>query len=202
MDTGGVSMNGGQLHPAEHRAYRELYVASRQLIDRWGRLAAAVEGTPVAESLARGSAEVEVLLSELEPRIAVHGLHAGPAAQGLGARIADLRNAFTDRGGDTGMVVRFAVLDIEHIATLLAHLAELADARGDTRQASFCREWSQRLRPEVKALRKAAVKLGRDPDRTAAPLDDSLLTRAAHGVGWVLGTVGEAVDRATAERRD
>jgi len=51
-------------------------------------------------------------------------------------------------------------------------------------------------------VRKAAVKLGADPDRTAAPLDDSLLTRAAHGVGWVFGTVGEAVDRATAERRD
>jgi hypothetical protein len=202
VDTGGVSPDQGQLHPAEHRAYRELFVACRQLTDRWGRLASAVEGTAVAESLERGSAEVKVLLSELEPRIAVHGLHAGPAVQSVGARIAELRSAITDRGGDTGMVVRFAVLDIEHIATLLAQLAELADARGDTQQTSFCREWSQRLRPEVKGLRKAAVRLGRDPDRTAAPLDDSLLTRAAHGVGWVLGTVGEAVDRATAERRD
>jgi hypothetical protein len=192
----------GQLHPAEHRAYRELFAASRQLIDRWGRLASAVEGTAVADRLQSGAAEVKVLLSELEPRIAIYGLHAGPAVQGVGARIADLRFAFTDRGGDTGMVVRFAVLDIEHITTLLAQLAELAEARADNQQAGFCREWSLRMREHTKAVRKAAVKLGADPDRTAAPLDDSLLTRAAHGVGWVFGTVGEAVDRATAERRD
>jgi len=52
------------------------------------------------------------------------------------------------------------------------------------------------MRPEVKAVRKAAIGLGADPDRAAAPLDASLLGRAAHGVGWVMGSFGEAFDRA------
>jgi hypothetical protein len=50
-------------------------------------------------------------------------------------------------------------------------------------------------------VREAAVELGTDPDRTAAPLDDSLLNRAAHGVGWVFGSFGEAVDRVVGRRR-
>ena len=123
-------------------------------------------------------------------------------AQGVGARIADLRGALADRTVDTGMVMRLAVLDIEHITTLLAHLGELAGARGDDRLASFCDEWVGSMRPEVKAVRKAAVRLGRDPDRAAAPLDDSPFGRAAHGVGWVVGSVGETVDRVAASVRD
>ena len=122
-------------------------------------------------------------------------------AQGVGARIADLRGALADRTVDTGMVMRLAVLDIEHIATLLAHLRELARARGDDELAAFCDEWESSMRPEVKAVRKAAVRLGRDPDRAAAPLDESLLSRVAHGAGWVVGSVGEAVDRLTARVR-
>ena len=118
-----------RLHPAEHRAYRELYASARQLIRRWGRLAPAFEGTPVGESLLRGVDETERLLESLGPRTAAYGLHGGPAAQGVGARIADVRAAFADRGGDTGMVIRFAVLDIEHITTLLRQLAELARSR-------------------------------------------------------------------------
>ena len=53
------------------------------------------------------------------------------------------------------------------------------------------------MRSEVKAVRKAAIGLGADPDRAAAPLDSSLLGRAAHGAGWVMGSFGEAVDRVT-----
>jgi hypothetical protein len=123
-------------------------------------------------------------------------------AQGLGARIADLRGAVTDRTIDTGMVMRLAVLDIEHVTTLLAHLRELSKARGDAELTSFCEEWAGAMRPEVKAVRKAAVRLGRTPDRAAAPLDDSAVGRAAHGLGWILGSIGEAVDRATAPAAD
>jgi hypothetical protein len=189
------------LNPVEHRAYRELYVACRQLTRRWERLAGALEGTDVARVLEEGWSEARALIEEVTPRIAAYGLHAGPAAGGVAARIADARNVVTDRAADTGMVVRFAVLDIEHIATLLAHLAELAHARDDRDLAAFCDRWGERMRDRVDAVRNAAVALGADPERAAAPLHGSLVGRAAHGAGWVMGAVGEAVDKAAARRR-
>lgn len=189
-----------KLHPAEHRAYRELYASSRQLVNRWGRLASALEGTGMAASLERGAARVENLLAALAPRTEPYGVHGGIAAQGVGARIADLRGAVSDRSVDTGMVMRFAVLDIEHVSTLLGHLAALARARSDADLAAFCSGWEAEMRPEVDAVRAAAIELGSDPDRAAAPLDSSLVGRAAHGAGWVMGSFGEAFDRVTGAR--
>jgi hypothetical protein len=190
-----------ELHPAEHRAYRELYAACRQLITRWQRIASALEGTAIGERLKDGAAETSVLLTELGPRTAAYGLYGSPMAQGMGARIADLRTVIADRSGDTGLVVRSAVLDMEHVTTLLRHLAELARARGDRSMAGFCEEWAGRLESNLDAVRDAAVELGADPDRTSAPLDESVVNRAAHGVGWVFGSVGEAVDRVISRRR-
>jgi hypothetical protein len=189
------------LHPAEHRAYRELYVSARQLIRRWRRLAPALEGTPVADALWSGLTQVEELVRLLGPRTASYGLHGGPMAQGVGARIADLRTVITDRGADTGFSVRFAVLDLEHLTTLLRHLAELARARSDHALARFDEEWASRLETELDSVREAAVKLGTDPDRTAAPLSGNPVNRAAHGVGWVFGSIGEATDRVIGRRR-
>jgi hypothetical protein len=190
-----------ELHPAEHRAYRELYVACRQLITRWRRIASALDGTAIGERLKDGAAETSVLLTELGPRTATYGLYGSPMAEGMGARIADLRTVIADLGGDTGLVVRSAVLDMEHVTTLLRHLAELARARGDRSMAGFCEEWAGRLESNLDAVREAAVELGADPDRTSAPLDESVVNRAAHGVGWIFGSVGEAVDRVISRRR-
>lgn len=190
-----------ELHPAEHRAYRELYAACRQLITRWRRIASALDGTAIGERLKDGAAETSVLVTELGPRTAAYGLYGSPMAQGMGARIADLRTVIADRSGDTGLVVRSAVLDMEHVTTLLRHLAELARARDDRSMAGFCEEWAGRLESNLDAVREAAVELGADPDRTSAPLDESVVNRAAHGVGWVFGSVGEAVDRVISRRR-
>ena len=190
-----------KLHPAEHRAYRELYASARHLTRRWGRLAASLEGTPVGESLTRGAAEAERLLEELRPRTEAYGLRGWPMAQGVGARFADLRTAVTDRGGDTGMVVRFSVLDAEHLTTLLRQLAELARARQDPDLAGFCDQWARRFEPELDAVREGAVELGTDPERVAAPVDDSLVNRAAHGVGWAFGAVGEGIDQIAGRSR-
>jgi hypothetical protein len=190
-----------KLHPAEHRAYRELYASARQLIRRWGRLAPALEGTAVGETLRRGVDETELLLEALGPRTAAYGLHGWPAAEGVGARIADVRAAIADRGGDAGMVVRFAVLDIGHLTTLLRQLAELARSRRDRDLGGFCEEWAGRLEAQLGAVREAAVELGTDPERAGAPLDNSLLNRATHGVGWVFGTFGEGIDRVVGRRR-
>jgi hypothetical protein len=189
-----------QLHPAEHRAYRELYASSRQLVNRWGRLISSLEATPYAEVLERGRDRVEKLLTALAGQTERYGLYGGPAAQGVGARIAGVRVAITDRSVDTGMVMRLAVLDIEHVATLLGQLAELALAREDTELTSFCREWQRRMMPDVKATRTTAIAVGASPDRAAAPLDQSVIGRATHRVGWAFGAVGEAVDRFTPAR--
>ena len=190
------------LHPAEHRAYRELYVACRQLSRHWGELTKALAGTKIAAILRRGAAQADALIEELKPRTAAYGLHAGPAAYNVGARIADLRNLVADRGADTGMAVRLAVLDAVHVATLLGQLAELARSRDDEELAGFCDEWRGRMDEQARMLRDEAVALGADPDRVAAPLGDSLLSRAVHGAGWFVGAFGEAVDKAAAGRRD
>lgn len=189
------------LHPAEHRAYRELYASCRQLINRWERLVEALADTPYAAVLERGRGRIEQLLHALAPTTELYGLHGGIAAQGLGARIADVRGAVTDRSVDTGMVLRFAVLDVEHVATLLGHLGALARAREDDRLEAFCRQWESAIRPEVEATRLAAISIGESPDLAAKPLDESALGRAAHGLGWLFGSVGEAVDRISGQHK-
>lgn len=190
-----------KLHPAEHRAYRELYLVSRHLIHRWTRLGKLLEDTPLGESLQGGAGETRRLLEELEPRTEAFGLYGSPMAQGLGARLADLRTGVTDRGADTGLVVRFAVLDGEHLTTLLRQLAELGRARNDSDMAGFCAEWANRFEPSLDAVRKGAVDLGADPDRAAAPVADTVLNRAAHGIGWAFGAVGEGIDQIAGRSR-
>jgi len=187
-----------ELHPAEHRAYRELYLSSRQLLNRWGRLSEALEDTPVSPVLEMGAASVREMVDALEPRTEAYDLHGGPAAHGAGATLAGIRSAVVDRSVDTGLAARMAVLDIEHVTTLLLQLAELALSRNDEDQAAFCVEWAKRLRPVVKDARRAVVALGKDPDRIAAPLDPSAIGQAIHRAGWAVGTVGEWVDRRVA----
>lgn len=190
-----------KLHPAEHRAYRELYAVSQHLIHRWARLGTLLEQIPVGESLQRGAAQAQRLIEELKPRTEAFGLYGSPMAQGLGAGLADLRTGITDRGADTGLVVRFAVLDAEHVTTLLRQLAELARARDDHDLSGFCEEWAVRFESQLDAVRQAAIELGSDPDRVAAPVVDSVVNRAAHGLGWTFGAVGEGIDRLAGLRR-
>ena len=155
-----------QLHPAEHRAYRELYATSRQLTRRWGRLAGRSRGPPIADALEGGADEAAKLLDDAWPahrRIRPARRPRRRRASAPGSR--DVRTAVVDRGADTGMVVRFAVLDVEHLTTLLRQLAELARARQDRDLAGFCEEWAGRFESELHAVREAAVELGTDPDR-------------------------------------
>jgi hypothetical protein len=186
------------LHPAEHRGYRELYLTARQLLVRWERLAEALEGTPVAAALTRGAATVRELLEQLGPLTEQHGLHGGPAAQGAGATLGQLRRSVVDRSVDTGLAARMAVLDVEHLTTLLLQLAELARSRGDAELELFDASWAKRMRAVVKDARAAVVSLGADPDRVAAPLDSSLIGQAIHRAGWAVGSLGEWVDRRVA----
>jgi hypothetical protein len=187
------------LHPAENRGYRELYLTGRQLVQRWTRLADAL-GDPAAEPLRKAAGSVGEMLSELEPLTARHGLHSGVAAQGSGARIGSARAAVFDRFLERNQAIRFALSDLEHVASLLAYLATVSESRGDDELAEFCRSWERRLRRQLGAVRKAAVSMGEDPDTAIAPLDGSPVGRAAHGAAYAAGTVGEWVDRKVARR--
>ncbi len=192
--------SGMTLHPAENRGYRELYLTGRQAEKRLGRLAPAFDGTPARELLDKATDSIARLLDELGPLTARHDLHGRVAAQGSGATLGTVRGAVLDRFLERNQALRLAVDDLEHVTTLLGYLASVSETRGDTKLPEFCRSWERRLRRQVNAVRKAAVELGGDPDGAVEPLDDSPAGRAAHRVGWSLGTVGEWTDRQLARR--
>jgi hypothetical protein len=189
------------LHPAENRGYRELYLTGRQLIVRWRRLASRLGEADAADQLERGASSVERMLEELAPLTARYDLHGGVAAQGGGANIGIARAAVADRFLERNQALRFAVSDLDHLATLLAYLAEVSDARGDAELPEFCRGWERKLRRQVSAIRKLAIELGRRPDEAILPVDPSALGRAAHGMSYAFGTAGEWIDRQLARSK-
>jgi hypothetical protein len=189
------------LHPAENRGYRELYVSASAAQKRLGRLALALDGTDSREPVDKAAESLGKLLEELGPLTARHDLYGDVAAQGGGASFGLLRGAVFDRFLERNQALRIAVDDLEHVATLLAYLANASEARGDRKLPEFCLSWERRLRRQIGAVRKAAVALGSDPDGAIEPLDASAASRAAHRVAWAVGTVGEWTDRQVARRR-
>jgi hypothetical protein len=180
------------LYPAEHRALRELHFGARQLDRHWTAIARRFGGEP-AEVLERGAAAARELLRELEERCAAHGLHGFPAAQGVGGGAARMRGV-SDLLLERNQVLRAAVLDAQHVTTLLAYLRELAARRDDAALVAWHRRWEERTRELEEAARAVAARQGRDPDRAVEPADTSALGRAGHSVANGLGTLGEAID--------
>jgi hypothetical protein len=181
------------LFPAEHRSLRELYAMTRQLASHWGRLGERLGGQP-RTVLDEGAAAARELLGELADRTAPYGLHGYPAAQGSGARIAGLRNGAGDLLLERNQALRGAVLDAEHVATLLAFLSALAEQRGDSGLAAWHRRWEVRIRDLQESARAAVVALARDPDDAILPADQSKLGRVGQNVANGIGTLGEAFD--------
>jgi hypothetical protein len=190
------------LHPAENRGYRELYAFSRQLIEHWSRLRDRFAVGPESGPLDSGVRAVERMLTELEPLTARYGLHGRPAAQGVGQSIALQRAALRDRFLERGQALRLAVLELQQLTTLLAYLAAVAQSRSDEQLADFCGRAERRLRRVESSVRKAVAELGARPDDAIEPLDPSSVGRAAHSLGYVMGTVGEWVDRRASRRED
>ena len=91
--------------------------------------------------------------------------------------------------------------DAQHVTTLLAYLAAVADSRRDAELAEFCRRWERKFKRHESAARKAAVEQGAEPDASIEPLHGGPAGRAAQGVGYAVGTVGEWVDGRAARRR-
>lgn len=185
------------LHPAENRGYRELYAYSRQMAEHWRALSGALGDPGLAKVLDRGAAAAEELIEELAPLTARQGLHGRPAAQGAGKSIAGgarVRDRFLERN----QAARFAIEDLQHVVTLLAYLARASQTSGNGELAEFSGRWERKLKRMEGEARKAAAALAEDLDSAVARLDESAVGKAAHGVGYVAGTLGEWLDRRSA----
>jgi hypothetical protein len=179
------------LHPAEHRAVRELHATARALASHWSALAARL-GEPAAQPLRDGASTSRALLEALSTRAS---LPAGyPAAQGVGGGLAALRVSARDVVLERNQALRLALGDLQHLITLLAYLAALADAREDAELAAFHREWQEQMGGVEEAVSDAVRALAGDPDSAVLPADPGPLGRAGQGVANAFGTFGEAFD--------
>ncbi|WP_037499916.1 hypothetical protein [Solirubrobacter soli] len=179
------------LYAAEHRAYRELHATTRQLQSHWGKLARRLDDVEV---LAEGASQAGALLAGLEQRVGdAHDLHGQPAAQAVGARLAGARGV-SDLLLERNQAFRTALLDLQHVTTLLGYVAELARTRGDADTAEWFAAWERQLAVLEERGRAAAAAMGRDPEAAIAPADDGRAGRAGARLGVAFGTVGEAID--------
>jgi hypothetical protein len=188
------------LHPAQNRGLRELYAGARQLARHWSTLADRLGSDDAVTELRAGAEAAEELVGELGELTSSYGLYGFPAAQGAGARMAGMRNAVADRALERNQAVRMAVLDVQHVVTLCAYLAELGRAAGDERMVEFCGRWERKLKRLESRARKAAVAQAADPASAVLPLDDGPVGRAGHRLANAAGTLGEWFDRRAAER--
>jgi hypothetical protein len=190
-----------ELHPAENRSLRELYLFSRNLVHHWTALAGRLPHSPLTNLMTKGAESVRDLIHELGPATAEYGLYGQPAAQGSGVTLARQRNAMRDRFLEVNQAARFAVEDLQHVVTLLGYVNALATSREHGDLADLTARWERKLRRLENELRRAVAQLGSDPDAAIDRLDGSALGRVAHGAGNALGTLGEWVDRKSAEKR-
>ena len=155
----------------------------------------------VRAALADGVGAARRLLAELPAITVEKDLHGGPAALGLGGRLADFHNLAADRFLERNQAVRLAALEARHARLLLAYLATVGQARSASERESFCRRWEAELESISGAVETAAAGLGADPDGAVEPVDRSAAGRAAQKVAVGLGALGEWVDRRSAHRR-
>jgi hypothetical protein len=180
------------VHPAEHRALRELFAFTRQLGRHWGSLADLLGGEEAAP-LRAGATAAQDLLGELAPVTGARGLPTATMAR-FASRFAAARPQVPDRALERNQALRFAALDAQHVVTLLGYVANLAAADGDDELRAFCSRWERRLRTHERAVRLAAVALGERPDDAIGPADASLVGRAGAKVNSGIGAFGEWFD--------
>jgi hypothetical protein len=187
------------LHPAENRGYRELYAYTRQAADHWPGLAERIGGS-AAGPLHQGGEVALELIEALEATTPGYDLYSKPAAQSVGANLARTRQGVRDRFLERNQALRFALADVQHLVTLLGYLEYIARHRGDDTLRGFCSEWRGRLMPVERNVRAAAMELGSNPNSAIEPLDDSAIGKAAHGVQYVAGSIGEWLDRRSSNK--
>lgn len=183
------------LHPAQNRGLRELYATARNLAGHWEALAPRFDDPETRHALVNGTGRAHALMDELPAALAEHNLYVGTAARSAGASLSGVRGGVTDRFLERNQALRMAVLDVQHVVTLLGYQAQLAEKRSTADLVELCRRWEREMTAVERAVRKAAVGLGRDPDAAIERLDTSPVGRAAHGSANLLGSFGEWFDR-------
>jgi hypothetical protein len=161
------------MHPASERALRELTSAVRQLCEHWSMLAGRLAG-PEAVVLRPGADSAAELLSELGAAVTARGVEADPSADA-----PSVRPRPTERLVERNQALRSAVLDVQHVTTLLAYLEPLARNDGDAELGEFCARWQGTLWAHENAVRGLAIAAAEDPDHAIAPADGSPVERAA-----------------------
>jgi ATP-dependent protease HslVU (ClpYQ) peptidase subunit len=185
------------MHPAQHRALRELYVFTRQLAQHWRTLAERLGGAE-GEVLKTGAGAAASVLDEIVAATAERDLHVAGAAR-FAARVLSTRPV-SDRVLERNQAMRVAALDVQHVLMLCGYAAALAASTGDADLQAACARWERKLRQHERAVRRAAIALGERPDEAIAPADASPAGRAGQKLNAAIGTVGEWVDRRAAAR--
>jgi hypothetical protein len=193
-----VSPSLDDLHPAQNRQFRELYAATRHVVNHYRDLAQKLD----VDALHEGARQASSLLDDLRTHTERYGLFGYPAAQGVGANSARARTGVGERFLEVNQALRFAVVDVQHVVTLLGYLAAVSDTNGNQDLVDFCHKWEATMLEVEQRVRAAAVDVGRTPDYAIQPLHDSRVGRAAHGLAQgVVGGLGEWFDRQRGRRR-
>jgi hypothetical protein len=187
------------LHPAQNRGLRELYASTRQVAEHWGSLAGLLAPSPEATLLEEGAAGARTLIGELTPVTERHGLYARIAAQAVGSRVADARNIVGDRTLERNQALRMAVLDVQHLVTLLAYQERLARG-GDEALAGVLATGHERFADLEGRARELAIAQADDPDAAIERADASAVGAAGYKVAVGFGTIGEWFDRQVGRR--
>src|SRR4051794_19591889 len=187
------------MHSAEHRALRELRVFGTQLALHWEHLARRFDGAE-AERLAAGAADARAMLVEGGAAAAARDVPTRPAAP-LTGRLTSARPVAPDPPLARKQALRYAVLDVQHCATLAAYAAALAATSGDEELRALLAGWQERLEGHERAVRAAAIALGGRPDDAVAPAIPTVPGRLGQRLAASGGALGEWVDRRAAARR-
>src|SRR5215204_5302268 len=148
------------LHPAQNRGFRELYAAARHVVNHYRALAQILD----EEALHEGAAAARRLLDDLQRETRRYDLHGFPAAQNVGATAARARSGVGERFLERNQALRLAVLDVQHLVTLLGYLAAASETAGTDDLNDFCHRWEATMLEVEQHVRAAAVDAGARPD--------------------------------------
>lgn len=162
------------MHPAGHQALTELRAASRLLCERWSTLAGRLAG-PEAFLLRTGADHTADLLAEVtaharEREIDVDG--------GSAVDLDHMRPTGGDRFLRRNEALRGAVLDVQHVTTLLAYAKALARNDDDDALVMLYSAWEERLLALEIGARGLAIAAADEPDHAIAPADGSPVERS------------------------
>jgi hypothetical protein len=187
------------LHPAQNRGLREAYATARHLERHWSSLAGRVSSQE-AVVLRGGVVAAESLVAELEPAAGSRGLAFQPAARSLGRGLAGARAELVDRALERNQALRWALLEAQHLVTLLRYQAAVADSRGDAELSALCARHADGIAEVAGAAAQLVEDLGRRPDEAVAPLVADRTGDVGHRMATAIGSLGEWLDRQLGRR--